>query len=102
VKDVTGRWNVTIAVNGDTITGLALLRQSGDSITGSMGPNSDNQHPLTGVVEGSRIVLTMRPRPGRNTAFDKCNLTVDGTTMTGTAEGGRADKGTMRLVRLRE
>jgi hypothetical protein len=98
----TGRWNVTISVGGATITGLALLTQAGNSITGSMGPNEDNQHPLEGVVEAGRIALTMRPRPGRITAFDKSYLTMDGGTLRGTTEGGRADQGVIQLVRVRE
>lgn len=62
--DVTGRWEVSIAVDAGTITGLAVLAQSGDSISGSMGPNDDKLHPLEGVVNGDRITLTMRPGPG--------------------------------------
>ena len=98
--DVTGRWNVTISVDAETITGLALLTQSGDSVRGSMGPNADNQHPLSGVVDGKGVLLTMRPLPGRNTAFEKCYLTASGETLIGTAEGGRADQGIIRLVRV--
>jgi len=64
-----------------------------------MGPDIDNQHPLEGVVEGNRIAITMRPRPGRTTAFETCQLTVDGETLTGTTEGGPADQATIRLVR---
>ena len=100
--DVTGRWSVTISVGAETITGLAVLTQSGDSVTGSMGPNEDNQHPLEGIVEGTRIAITMRPRPGRTTAFDKCYLTMDGETLKGTTEGGRANQGAIRFVRLHE
>ena len=99
--DITGRWSVTITVGAQTITGLAVLTQSGDSVSGSMGPNEDNLHPLVGAVEGSRITLTMRPRPGRTTAFDKCYLTMDGEAMKGAAEGGRANQGVIQLVRLR-
>lgn len=85
--DLTGRWNVTITVGAQTITGLAVLTQSGASVTGSMGPNEDNQHPLVGIVEGSRVTLTMRPGSGRTTAIDKCYLTMDGEAMKGTCGG---------------
>ena len=100
--DVTGRWKVTISVGAETITGLAVLTQSGSSVTGSIGPDEDNQHPLEGVVEGTRIAITMRPRPGRTTAFDKCYLTMDGEILKGTTEGGRANEGVIQLVRLHE
>src|SRR5206468_123304 len=70
--DVSGRWRVTISLAGQTITGVALLKQTGDDVTGSIGADERNQHPLDGVVEGSHITLTTHPPPGRTVAFDKC------------------------------
>jgi len=35
--DATGRWKVTISANGTTLIGVALLKQTGDTITGSVG-----------------------------------------------------------------
>ena len=86
--DATGRWKVTISANGSTLIGVALLKQTGDEITGSIGVDEQNQHPLEGVVAGNRITLTTHPRPGRTVAFAKCELTVDGDKMSGTTEGG--------------
>ena len=86
--DATGRWKVTISANGSTLIGVALLKQAGDQITGSIGVDEQNQHPLDGVVAGNRITLTTHPRPGRTVAFAKCELTVDGDKMSGTTEGG--------------
>lgn len=97
--DVTGRWNVSIVVGTETITGLAMFTQTGDRLSGSMGPNEDNQHPLEGIVDGGRIMLTMRPGPGRSTAFDTSSLIVDGERLKGTTAGGRADQGVIELVR---
>jgi hypothetical protein len=84
--DVTGRWKVTISLGGATMTGVALLKQAGDEVTGSIGPDERNQHPLDGVVKGNRVTLTTHPRPGRTVAFDKCYLTVYREKMTGTTE----------------
>ena len=86
--DTTGRWKVTISANGSTLTGVALLKQVGDDITGSIGADEQNQHPLDGVVAGNRITLRTHPRPGRTVAFAKCELTIDGDKMSGTTEGG--------------
>lgn len=98
--DVTGRWKVTISLGDETITGVALLEQTGDKVTGSIGPDERNQHPLDGVVKGNALTLTTHPRPGRTVAFDKCYLTVDGDKMTGTTERkGSSDKGTIEFVR---
>jgi hypothetical protein len=103
VADVTGRWKVTISLAGETMTGVALLQQTGDKVTGSIGPDERNQHPLDGVVKGNRITLTTHPRPGRTAAFAKCYLTVDGEKMTGTTEGGDLrGKATIEFARIKE
>jgi hypothetical protein len=98
--DATGRWQVTIAAKGSTLVGIALLKQTGEEITGSMGVDEQNQHPLDGIVKGNRITLTMHPRPGRTTAFAKCELTLEGDKMTGITEGGDlGGKANIELVR---
>ena len=101
--DATGRWKVTISLGGETVTGVALLKQSGDEIAGSIGADERNQHPLDGVVKGNHITLTTHPRPGRTVAFDTCELNVNGDKMTGTTERtGSSDKGTIEFVRMKE
>jgi hypothetical protein len=101
--DVTGRWKVTISIGNDTITGVALLKQSGDRVTGSIGPDERNQHPLDGVLNGNSLTITTHPRPGRTVAFDKCYLTAGGEKMTGTTEReGSSDKGTIEFVRTKQ
>ena len=98
--DTTGRWKVTISANGSTLTGVALLKQVGDDITGSIGVDEQNQHPLDGVVAGNRVALRTHPRPGRTVAFAKCELTIDGDRMSGTTEGGDlAGKANIELIR---
>jgi hypothetical protein len=101
--DVSGRWQVSISLGGETMTGVALLKQTGDEVTGSIGVDERNQHPLDGVVKGNLITLTTHPRPGRTVAFDKCYLTVDGEKMTGTTEGGDLpDKATIEFVKVKQ
>jgi hypothetical protein len=86
---VTGRWTVTISLPDDErMVGVALLTHTGGQVTGSVGPDERNQHPLDGVVKGNSVILTTHPRPGRTVAFAKCSLTVDGDKMTGTTKGG--------------
>lgn len=86
-----------------TTTGLALLKQTGDEVTGSIGADERNQHPLDGGVKGNLVTLTTHPRPGRTVAFDKCYLTVDAEKMTGTTERKESsDKGTIELVRMKD
>ena len=75
---------------------------TGEEVTGSIGPDERNQHPLDGVVKGNSVLLTTHPGPGRTVAFAKCSLTVDGEKMTGTTEGGDlGDKATsIEFVRM--
>jgi len=101
--DATGRWKVRISLGAETMSGLALLKQTGDKVAGSIGPDERNQHPLDGVVNGNHITLTTHPRPGATVAFDKCYLTVDGEKMTGTTEGGDLhDRASIEFIRMKE
>jgi len=101
--DVTGQWSVTITLGGETMRGVALLKQTGNEVTGSIGADERNQHPLDGVVSGNRLTLTTHPRPGRTVAFDTCELNIDGEKMSGTTERkGSSDKGTIELRKMKE
>jgi hypothetical protein len=61
--DVTGNWSgsfITTGPNGETKDGTALLvlKQSGTDITGTVGPNADEQFPIQkGKIEGDKITL---------------------------------------------
>src|SRR5947209_8060000 len=61
--DVTGKWSGSfnsVGPNGDTkeSTALLVLKQSGTDITGTVGPNEDEQFPIQkGKIEGDKITL---------------------------------------------
>lgn len=61
--DVTGKWSGTfspIGPNGETkeSTAVLVLKQSGTDITGTAGPNEDEQFPIQkGKIEGDKITL---------------------------------------------
>jgi hypothetical protein len=61
--DVTGKWSGSFNMtgpNGETKDGTALLmlKQSGTDITGSVGPNEDEQFAIQkGRIEGDKITL---------------------------------------------
>ncbi len=96
--DVTGNWRVTISSNAEgTITGKAGLKQSGENITGWVGPSETDPITVTGTLKGNKLTLKTFPRPGRNVAFSTCELTVDGDKMTGTID---TDKGKIEFVRV--
>jgi hypothetical protein len=94
--DVTGNWQVTISTSDGTMTGKASLQQTGDTVKGWVGPGENDPIPVTGTVNGKRLTLQTHPQPGRNVAFDKCDLTVNDDKMAGTID---TDKGKIEFVR---
>ena len=87
--DVTGKWEGTFNVtdpSGETkdSTALLVLKQKGIEITGTVGPNEDEQFPIQkGKIEGSKIVLEA-DHDGNPIKFD---LVLSGDRITGEAIG---------------
>ena len=101
--DITGSWQVTImapAADGTTQsdTGLALLKQTGESITGSVGQDQNRQNPITdGIIKDNKVTFKVSPRPDRTMTFD---LTISGDKLVGTVErSGDLRKGTVEFVK---
>ncbi len=97
--EVAGRWRVTISTAEGTITGLASLKQSGDTVTGWVGPSENDPIPISGTFKKGKLVMKTSPQPGRTVAFDEVELSIDGDTMSGAIEHGSHGKGTIRFVR---
>lgn len=61
--DITGKWSGSFEIttpDGETHndTALLILKQSGSDITGTVGPNEDQQFPIqTGKIEGDKITI---------------------------------------------
>jgi hypothetical protein len=87
--DVSGRWNVTISMPDGQITGRASFKQSGDKVTGWVGPSENDPIPISGVVHGKILTIKTFPQPGRTAAFDKCEVTINGNRMAGTIDTDR-------------
>lgn len=100
--DVTGNWTVTITTADGKITGKASLKQTGDKVTGQIGPSDDATILIEGVLTAQRLTLKTNPRPGRTAAFESCELTVGDERMVGTIQGGDAGKGTIEFVRTKQ
>jgi hypothetical protein len=65
-------------------SGMAVLKQSGNVITGTLGPDETRQNPISdGTVKDDRITLKIMPSPERTMTFQ---LTVTGEKLVGTAE----------------
>ena len=86
--DVTGKWEGKISgtrPDGSTAedTALLILEQKGTTLTGSVGGNESDQHPITkGTVDGNKISITAKNR--NNEREIKLELTVEGDDIKGT------------------
>jgi hypothetical protein len=96
---VAGKWRVTISTAEGTIIGLASLKQTGDEVTGWVGPSENDPIPITGRFKKGKLVMKTSPQPGRTAAFDEVELSIDGDTMSGTFEDGSHGKGTIKFAR---
>jgi hypothetical protein len=94
--DVTGNWRVTISTPDGTITGKASFKQTGETITGWVGPDETDPIPITGSLTGNKLTIKTHPQPGRTAAFEKCDLTVNADKLVGSIDTG---KGKIEFVR---
>ena len=94
--DVTGNWEVTISTSDGTMTGKASLKQTGDNVTGWVGPSENDPIPVKGTMEGKKLTIRMQPQPGRSVAFSECDLSVEEDKMAGTMD---SDKGKIEFAR---
>jgi hypothetical protein len=99
--DVTGKWEITISVADGTITGKGSLSQTGDVVTGWVGPNENDTIPITGMFQKDKLIIKTVPQPGRTVAFDKVELTVNVDSLSGAIENGSHGKGTIKFMRTK-
>ena len=96
---VAGTWRVTISTPDGTISGMASFKQSGDVVTGWVGPSENDPIPIDGILKENKFTMKTSPQPGRTVAFSKCDVTVNGDKMVGTID---TTKGTIEFVRTKQ
>ncbi len=97
--NVAGSWQITISVAEGTIIGKGLLSQSGELVTGWVGPSENDTIPITGMFKQGKLIIKTLPQPGRTVAFDEVKLKISADTMSGIIENGSHGKGTIRFIR---
>ena len=102
VADVTGRWRVTISGSDGAVAGVAFLEQSGDKVTGWLGPKEEDTTPISGVLKGDKLTLKTHPKPGFAVPFDTCELTVTSDRLKGSIESEGAARSRIEFVRARQ
>jgi hypothetical protein len=90
--DVKGSWDGKITAqrpDGTTSedTALLVLDQKGSTITGTVGGNESDQHPITsGTIDGNKVTLVAKH--AENGREYKIELTIEGDEMRGTLTSG--------------
>jgi hypothetical protein len=76
LADVTGKWSGSFDITGPdgeikSETAFLNLKQDGNKITGTAGPNEDHQMEIkTGKIEGAKIALEVLLEDGNVLTFD--------------------------------
>jgi hypothetical protein len=92
--DVSGKWSGSFDISGPDGEGKAamaflVLKQTGDSITGTAGPNEQQQFTIkTGKIDGDKITLEVAHDNGLVLKFD---LTLADGHIKGDVTGERGD-----------
>jgi hypothetical protein len=86
--DVTGKWSGTFAPEGENPSGaFVVLKQSGTTLTGTAGPDAEQQWPITnGKIQGNKITGEVASPEGM---VFKMDLTVTGDQIKGEVNATR-------------
>ena len=89
--DVSGKWEGKLTMEtpdgAREDTALLILTQKGSTITGTVGGNDTDQHPITsGTIKGDKIVLLAKN--ANNGREYRIELTLAGEELKGTIASG--------------
>jgi hypothetical protein len=101
--DVSGKWTGTFTPDGQDAGGAFLvLKQTGTALTGTAGPDENQQWPISGgKVDGNKLSGQVTSPDG---AIYKFTLMLDGEHIKGPVEanaGGQTVKGTLDVTRAK-
>lgn len=101
--DLSGKWTGSFTPeSGDGGTAYVILKQSGNTLTGSGGPDAGEQWPgLQGTVSGNKV--SFQVKSASDGTLYKCELALDGDHLKGevvfTTADGQSAKGKLELTR---
>jgi hypothetical protein len=104
--DVSGKWSGSFTPeNGDGGSAYVILKQSGATITGSGGPDANNQWPgLHGAIDGNKVSFEVKSTDD-GTVY-KGSLVLSGDHLKGdvafTTGDGTSGKATLDLTRVNQ
>ena len=103
--DVSGKWSGSfVPESGQSGTAYAILKQAGTALSGSAGPDENQQWPgLTGKIAGTKV--TIQVKSAEDGMVYNCDLVLEGDHLKGdvtaTAGNGQALKAKMDLTRVK-
>jgi hypothetical protein len=102
-SDLTGKWAGTVDIKQDgeaqTIPVIMIVKQDGNKLTGTAGPEEDQHTIQKGIVDGDTI--TMEVDTGE--AIYYLELKVDGDQISGAVkEGADGEKTKIALKRVKQ
>lgn len=102
-SDLTGKWAGTVDMKQDgdaqTIPVIMIVKQDGNKLTGTAGPEDDQHAIQKGVVDGDTI--TMEVDSGEDIFY--LELKVDGDQITGAVKQGTdGEKMKIALKRVKQ
>lgn len=103
--EVTGKWKGTVSSqrqdgSTDEDRALVILQQKGETVTGTVGGDETDQHPISsGTIKGN--TLTLLAKHSTDGREFRVELTVEGDVMKGTVTSGER-RGDVVLKRVKE
>ena len=105
--NVTGKWSGTLQMDGenDAKPAYSILKQEGNKLSGSVGPNESEQDPFEGgMVDGDKLTFDV-PQGSNGEGSIHVDMQVKGDQMTGRATWsgpGVSGSGRISLKRVAE
>lgn len=102
--DVTGKWSGTFTPeSGENGSAFVILKQTGTAITGTGGPDENQQWPdLKGTIHGDKVTLEVKSTS--DGTLYKCDLVLAGDHLKGAVlatSGGQTLKAAMDVQRVK-
>jgi len=91
--DISGTWNVTIEIQGNTGTPTFVLKQDGEKLTGTYS-GMLGEAPITGTIKGDQVEWSFDVKSDQVSGKVTYRGTVSGAKMSGKASFGDLGEGT--------
>ncbi|MDQ6675981.1 MAG: hypothetical protein M3Z09_01650 [Acidobacteriota bacterium] len=96
--DISGTWNVTVEIQGNTGTPTFVLKQDGGKLTGTYS-GMLGEAPVTGMVQGDQVEFSFEAKSDQVSGKVTYKGTISGGKMKGTVMLGELGSGTWEGTR---